>query len=60
MGVFCSVHKGRFDELLKYLYSIRLGAKRATGLGWVLYDEQYRLKKVLDPSSSWAIVSPEL
>ena len=60
IGVFCSVHKDRCNELLKYMYTIRLGAKRLAGHGWVHYDEQFRLRKALNPSSSWAVVDTEL
>ncbi|CAG2229749.1 unnamed protein product [Mytilus edulis] len=52
---------GRLQELLKYMSVVRLGAKRnPNNLGWKLYDEQFRLRKTLDPASSWAIVDPEL
>ena len=60
IGVFCSVHKDRCNELLKYMYTIRLGAKRLAGHCWVHYDEQFRLRKALNPSSSWAVVDTEL
>jgi len=39
---------------------LRLGAKRNGNLGWKLYDEQYRLRKVRNPSSLWSIVDVEL
>ena len=42
------------------MYTIRLGAKRLAGHGWVHYDEQCRLRKALNPSSSWAVVDTEL
>ncbi|CAC5389834.1 unnamed protein product [Mytilus coruscus] len=54
-------HVCRLQELLKYVSVVRLGAKRNLNiLGWKLYDEQFRLRKALDPASSWAIVDPEL
>ena len=37
---------------------MRLGAKRSQG--WNNYDEQYRLRKAQDPSSSWATIDQEL
>jgi hypothetical protein len=52
MSVYCSIHTTKFQELLKYMNSIRLAAKRCSGDGWLLYDQQYRLKKAKDPSSS--------
>ena len=39
---------------------VRLGAKRVLGITWKLYDEQYRLRKEHDPTSSWAVVDTEL
>lgn len=58
-SIFCSVHSHRFQELLKYMYVVRQGASRST-LGWITYDEQYRLRKSINPSSSWADVDMEL
>jgi hypothetical protein len=60
IGVLCYVHKDRCNELLKHMYTIRLGAKWSAGHGWVHYDEQIRLRKTLNPSSSWAVVYTEL
>jgi hypothetical protein len=58
--IYCSVHTDRFNELLKYMYTIRLGSKRMSGSGWIQYDEQYRLRKAMNPSSSWSIMDSEL
>ncbi|VDH91302.1 Hypothetical predicted protein [Mytilus galloprovincialis] len=61
VSVYCTVHSGRLQELLKYMSVVRLGAKKnPNNLGWKLYDEQFRLRKALDPASSWAIVDSEL
>ncbi|XP_063410323.1 uncharacterized protein LOC134693430 [Mytilus trossulus] len=61
VSVYCTVHSGRLQDLLKYMSVVRLGSKRnPNNLGWKLYDEQFRLRKTLDPASSWAIVDPEL
>ncbi|CAC5421071.1 unnamed protein product [Mytilus coruscus] len=61
VSVYCTVHSGRLQELLKYMSVVRLGAKRnPNNLGWKLYDEQFRLRRALDAASSWAIVDPEL
>lgn len=38
----------------------RLGVKRCSGLGWKIYDEQFRLRKPLDPTSSWSVVDLDL
>jgi hypothetical protein len=34
------------------MHTIRLASSRGSGLCWVLYDEQYRLRKVRSPQSS--------
>ena len=54
-------HPGKAQELLKYLRDIRLAAYRApSALAWVQYDEQFRLKKSRNPSSSWGVIDNEL
>ena len=62
ISVYCRTHPNRFQELLKYLYMVRVGASRcpANSLGWKAYDEQFRLRKACDPTSSWAVVDVEL
>jgi hypothetical protein len=35
---------------------VRIAASRGYPQGWVKYDEQYRLRKALSPSSSWDVV----
>ncbi|XP_063423641.1 uncharacterized protein LOC134707625 isoform X3 [Mytilus trossulus] len=59
-SIYCTLHPGRFQELLKYMSVIRLGAKRCNNLGWKLYDEQFRLRKAFDPTGSWAVIDSEL
>ena len=59
-SICLTIHVSRFQELLKYMQTIRLGAKRNTGFGWKLYDEQFRLRKAQEPVSSWAIIDTEL
>ena len=34
--------------------------KRCVGLDWKAYDEQFRLRKAQDPTSSWAAIDTEL
>ena len=41
----------------KYLHTVRMAAFRGHSLGWVHYDEQYRLRKVLNSVSSWVAVA---
>jgi len=58
-SVYCLSHPARV-ELLKYKHMARLGAKRCSGLGWKINDEQFRLRKPLDPTSSWSVVDSDL
>ena len=47
-------------EFLKYMQTVRTAASRGCPGGWVLYDEQYRLRKAHFPASSWGVVDSEL
>lgn len=49
---YCSAHASQFQDLLKYMNIIRLGAKRSVGFDWRTYDEQFRFRKSQDPASS--------
>ena len=59
MNIYSSVHTEKFAQLLKYLHTIRLGAKRSA-FGWKSYGEQCRLRLSLDPMASWATIDSEL
>ena len=59
ISIYCTAHPHKFQDLLKYMSSIRLGAKRSA-VGWKLYDEQFRLRMSQDPANSWAVVDQEL
>ncbi|VDI64654.1 Hypothetical predicted protein [Mytilus galloprovincialis] len=37
-----------------------IGAKRYAGLGWKLYDEQFRLRRSQEPAGSWSVIDTEL
>jgi hypothetical protein len=37
------------QELLKYIHKVRLATSRVSGVGWSVYDEHYRLRKVRFP-----------
>ncbi|VDI58364.1 Hypothetical predicted protein [Mytilus galloprovincialis] len=50
ISIYCSIHTSQFQELLKYMQTVRLGAKRYEGLGWKLYDEQFRLRRSQEPA----------
>ena len=56
-SIYCSVHPATYPDMLTYIHTIRLGAKRSQG--WKNYDEQFRLRKSQDPTSSWALIDPE-
>lgn len=60
MSVLLEKWPQKGQELLKYMSMVRLAASRGSGLGWVSFDEQYRLRKARSPESSWAIVDMEL
>lgn len=59
MSVVLEKHPAKAQELLKYMRDIRLAANRS-GSSWFKYDEQYRLKKVKYPTSSWGLIDSEL
>jgi len=60
-NIMIEKHPGKAQELLKYPRDIRLAAYRApSALAWVQYDEQFRLKKSRNPSSSWGVIDNEL
>lgn len=48
------------QEMLKYMYMVRLASSIGHGTGWVRFDEQYRLRKARLPQSSWGAVDMEL
>ena len=61
ISVMIERHPGKAQELVKYLRDIRLLASRAPSTSaWVKYDEQFRLKKVRNPASSWGLIDSEL
>jgi hypothetical protein len=59
-SIYCSAHPEKFQDLLKYMSMVRLGASRCANLGWKMYDEQFRLCTAQDPASSWSLVDYEL
>ncbi|CAG2230130.1 unnamed protein product [Mytilus edulis] len=60
ISIYCTIHTSQFQELLKYMQTVRLGAKRYAGLGWKLYDEQFRLRRSQEPAGSWSVIDTEL
>lgn len=59
-SVFITKHPQEAKSLLKYIDTIRLGASRQSTLGWKSYDQQFRLRKSIDPLKKWEIVDTEL
>ena len=35
--------------IIKHMHNVRLAASRVSGIGWSIYDEQYRLHKARFP-----------
>ncbi len=60
MSIFLTKHADRAAELLKYAEKIRLAAIQFSGFGWRAYDEQFRLRRAADPTSSWGQMDVEL
>ena len=48
-SIYTSVHTGSTQGLLKYMFTVKLGANRSNGQGWREYDQQFRLKKAKNP-----------
>jgi hypothetical protein len=59
-SIYTSVHIQSVQGLYKYMRDVRLGAARNGGLGWKSYDEQFRIRRSLDPSIPWENVDQEL
>lgn len=50
-SIYLSAHPEKSQDLIKYMHTIRTGAKRHHGMGWKLYDQQFRLRLATDPSA---------
>lgn len=59
-SIYTTAHPSAIPGIFKYMHTVRLGAKRAGGLGWKSYDIQFRLKKEKNPALSWSVVDQEL
>jgi hypothetical protein len=57
--IYLSTHPDKVYELLHYMWTIRECAARQGGMAWREYDEQFRLRQVLQPSS-WASINNDL
>ena len=59
-SIYIKAHPNSANALLKYIYNIKLGAARCTGLGWLTYDQQFRMKRARNQLISWGNVDMEL
>ena len=59
-SIFLGRHPHRALELIKYCSIVRRAAKSFGGLGWRVYDEQFRLRQAREPTRSWASIDAEL
>ena len=59
-SIYISRHHEEAKSLLKYINMIRVGASRQSTLGWKAYDQQFRIRKSLDPSKKWDMIDAEL
>jgi hypothetical protein len=57
-SIFISRHPSEAKGLLKYIHTIRLGASRQSTLGWKTYDQQFWLRKAIDPSKNGKALMP--
>ena len=61
--IFASIYLAKFPtktgELLQYMFNIRESAVNKGGFAWRNYDEQFRLRQALNPSS-WAHINSDL
>ena len=62
VSVYSAAHPSASQGLLKYMHDVRLGASRCNegDLGWRRYDEQFRLRRSVDPSIPWEKIDYEL
>ena len=60
MDILLEKWPSKAKEYLKYMYNIRLASSMSSNNEWVIYDEQFRSKKVRYPPSSWYLINQEL
>ena len=60
MSIYLQQHTQRYAELLKYCEIVRTASIQFGGMGWKMYDQQFRLKQERIPSRSWADIDMEL
>lgn len=57
-AIYLTTFPNRTKELLHYMFNIRESARKG-GFAWRAYDEQFRLRQAVNPSS-WAHINPDL
>lgn len=57
-GVYLARFPSKANELLHYMFNIRESSKKG-GFAWRAYDEQFRLRQAINPSS-WAHINTDL
>ena len=60
ISIYSSAHPSKYQGLLKYMHTVRLGATRVRGLAWKIYDEQFRLQMSMDSTTCWDDVDQKL
>ena len=60
-SIYASAHPTSVQGLFKYMRDVRMGAARGGGsMGWKKYDEQFRMRRSINPLISWADIDTEL
>jgi len=59
-SVYLASHPTKIHELLQYIWLIRECTGRQGGSAWREYDEQFRIRKTLDPTASWSETNSDL
>ena len=58
MSIYLQKYPTHAPQMLKYLKTLRSAAR--TGNGWLTYDEQFRLRRAVNPSMSWGEINTTL
>lgn len=59
-SIYIRAHPEAMQGILKYMANVKLGAHRCIGLGWLSYDQQFRLRKAKNIAMEWGTVDMEL
>ena len=60
MAIYAMKHLSKIPELLKYTEIIRKASIQFGGMGWKVYDEQFRMKQATTPTRNWGNIDMEL